>query len=397
MENNKEATLLDFLLLLTKWKKFIVSFFLLSVVVTAIIVLIVPKWWSASTMILLPSEEKGFGALALAGINLSSLGFGGDTEALAQKYLAILNSRRLADSTIAKFNLQKDYELEKYEDVLKEFSNNVSFSDNGDGTLTITAFFKNDSLKAPEMANYIVNQLDLINKELSTEKARFERQFVEAQFQKQWEKLRTAEDSLKNFQVKNNLLEIGSQVTQSIEKTTDLQLDKLKMEIQYNLMGEELGISHPKVRNIKKQIDELQKQITKIEEGKSEIALLLPSGTVPEIGISYYRLRRDVELQAKIIEFLLPQVEQAKFQEAKDTPTLQVLDTAHPPEIRSKPKRTITVLIVGFASLILAILWVAIIENYKKLAQTSPESYEKVNEVAKNLGLGKYVTKVSEL
>ena len=393
-ENPKEATLLDFLIILTKWKKFIITFCFIAALVTSIIVLVIPKWWASSATIMLPSEDKGFGALALAGINLSSLGFGGDTEALAQKYIAILNSRKLADTTIKKFNLQELYEIEIYEYVLEEFKNNTSFKDNGDGTIGITAVFKEDSLKAAEMANFMVNQLDIINKKLATEKARNYRIFIENQFNQQWEKLTLAEDSLKFFQEKTGLLEVESQVKESIEKTLDLHIEKLQIEIQYNLLKKELGSSHGQVLALQSQINELQKQISKIEKGESEIEFILPSSEIPDLGLTYYRLRREVELQGKIIEFLLPQVEQAKFQEAKDTPTLQVLDEAVPNELRARPKRTITVLLFTVLAFVLSIIYIAIMENYNRLAQKSPESYEKVNEVIKNLGLEKFADKL---
>ncbi len=77
-ENKKEATLLDFLIILTKWKKFIITFCFLVALTTAIVVLVIPKWWASSATIMIPGEDKGFGALALAGLNLSSLGFGGE-------------------------------------------------------------------------------------------------------------------------------------------------------------------------------------------------------------------------------------------------------------------------------------------------------------------------------
>lgn len=392
-KNKKEATLLDFLIILTKWKKFIISFCLFTALVTAIVVLVIPKWWSSSATILLPNEEKGFGALALAGLNLSSLGFGGDTEALAQKYIAILNSRRLADATIKEFDLQKLYDIEIYEYVLEEFKNNTSFNDNGDGTIEILAIFEEDSLKAAEMANFMVNQLDIINKELATEKAKSYRIFIENQLNQQWQKLTLAEDSLKSFQERTGLLEIESQVKESIEKTLDLYIEKLQIEIQYNLLNNELGNSHGEVLILKKQIDELQTQISKIEKGESDIDLILPSNEIPEIGLKYYRLKREVELRGKIIEFLLPQVEQAKFQEAKDTPTLQILDKALPRELRARPKRTITVLIFTALALLLSIIYIAIMENYNRLAENSPESYEKLNKVIKNLGLEKFAKK----
>jgi len=49
----------------------------------------------------------------------------------------------------------------------------------------------------------------------------------------------------------------------------------------------------------------------------------------------------------------------ARIQELRDTPTVTVLDVATPPEIRSKPKRSMIVMAsTGFAG-VLALAWVA--------------------------------------
>ena len=59
----------------------------------------------------------------------------------------------------------------------------------------------------------------------------------------------------------------------------------------------------------------------------------------------------------KIMEFILPQFEQAKIQEAKDTPTVQILDEAVQPIKKHRPKRMIIVLFYGLLSFIFSILY----------------------------------------
>ena len=73
--------------------------------------------------------------------------------------------------------------------------------------------------------------------------------------------------------------------------------------------------------------------------GTQNTRLFIPLNEAPDLGLNYIRHYREVSLQQKILEFLLPQYEQAKIQEAKDTPTVQVLDKAVTPVKRKKPKR----------------------------------------------------------
>ena len=99
---------------------------------------------------------------------------------------------------------------------------------------------------------------------------------------------------------------------------------------------------------------------------------------VPDLGLKYARLYREVMLQEKILEFLLPQYEQAKIQEAKDTPTVQVLDEAVIPVKRVKPKRAFFVLFCGALSLFVSICTILLIESFNNLQYKSPERYEKI-------------------
>ena len=88
--------------------------------------------------------------------------------------------------------------------------------------------------------------------------------------------------------------------------------------------------------------------------------LFLRFEEVPEIGVGYARLYREVVLQEKIMEFLLPLYEQAKIQEAKDTPTVQVLDEAVIPIKKHRPKRAIMVVFFGMLSVIFSVLYWAL-------------------------------------
>ena len=69
----------------------------------------------------------------------------------------------------------------------------------------------------------------------------------------------------------------------------------------------------------------------------------------------FIRLERELEVQGEIFQFLTQQFEQARIQEIRDTPTLQVLDIGIPRERRSSPQRILTVIMVFVLSLILAI------------------------------------------
>jgi uncharacterized protein involved in exopolysaccharide biosynthesis len=92
---------------------------------------------------------------------------------------------------------------------------------------------------------------------------------------------------------------------------------------------------------------------------------------LPEIGLEMARLFREVEIQTRLLTFLLPQYEQAKIQEVKDTPTVQIIDPAVPPQLKNSPKRMFIVLGAFFSSLLIGMI---IALNLESLQQARAEN-----------------------
>jgi tyrosine-protein kinase Etk/Wzc len=66
---------------------------------------------------------------------------------------------------------------------------------------------------------------------------------------------------------------------------------------------------------------------------------------VPDVALQYVRLKRSVEVQTSVYTMLLGEYEKARIEEARDTPVVQVLDKAAPPNLRSRPKRKMLVVV----------------------------------------------------
>jgi uncharacterized protein involved in exopolysaccharide biosynthesis len=82
-------------------------------------------------------------------------------------------------------------------------------------------------------------------------------------------------------------------------------------------------------------------------------------GKFPSLKQQGARLALDAEIQRKVFTLLTAQYEDARVQETRDTPTVAVLDRARPPQLKSKPKRSIIVLFATVVATLMAIGWVA--------------------------------------
>src|SRR5205814_6408063 len=73
----------------------------------------------------------------------------------------------------------------------------------------------------------------------------------------------------------------------------------------------------------------------------SDIAGDFPSiRKLPLVGVEWANLYRETKIQETVYELLTQQYELAKIQEAKEIPTVKVLDPAMMPERKSFPPRT---------------------------------------------------------
>jgi len=97
----------------------------------------------------------------------------------------------------------------------------------------------------------------------------------------------------------------------------------------------------------------------------------------PNTSLQYLDAVRDLKYQEAIWEILAKQFEVAKLDEAKDFPLVQVLDKAIPPEKKSKPKRSLIVILAVLVAFFLAVIWAFISEAMQR-AKEQPEQAERM-------------------
>ena len=403
----KDISLIDYLSILIKWKKAIIINCFTVCFVVAVISLIVPKLYTSRTTILPPTDDSGgFGLSSLLG-NLPVGGLGIGMSGLSEStytFIAILNSRTVMESVAKKFELQDRYKAENMEETIKTLHENVLVEINDEGTITLEAKAKTKSFSfgdednetkeiARNMANFFIEQLDNVNRRLKLEKARNTRTFIEKRYNQNLDDIRKAEEEFKDFQEQHGAVALPEQTAAMITAAAELKAQTILKEVEVGVLRKFVSSTHPNYIKAQTEVNELNgklkefKSSQKNETGKKNesVNLFLPLDDVPEIGLHYMRLFREVKLQEKLLEFLLPQYEQAKIQEMRDTPTVQVLDPAVKPEKKSKPKRMLIVLAAGFISVIFVLITVYIIVNIEHIKIVNPERYKRINTLLSEL------------
>lgn len=100
----------------------------------------------------------------------------------------------------------------------------------------------------------------------------------------------------------------------------------------------------------------------------------------PSTSLRYLDAVRNLKYHEGIYEMLAKQFEMAKLDEAKNSPLIQVLDKAMPPEKESKPKRSQIVMLAMLAAFFIAAIWAFISEALAR-SGSDPEQGARLQEL----------------
>ncbi|MCA9731287.1 MAG: hypothetical protein H6696_01055 [Deferribacteres bacterium] len=369
MIENKIFNMQVLKLLYQSRRRFIKIFFI-SAIITTLASLTLPEWYQSSAKIMPPVEEGGLSNFAamLSDLPLKALGLGSGVSEDAILFTATLTSRTVMESVVNKFDLINRYDAKNLEEAVKTLRDHAGIVIDDEGTLTIFAeargswfcFFSEDARNearstARDMTNFLIEELDIVNKRLKSERARNSRTFVEKRYQQNVDDLAAAENDLKSFQQKYGMIALPEQTEATIKAAAELKAQIVMKEIELGVLEQSVSKTHSEYKQVQRELNEFRKKYEEfnapLDYGNSKgekIEVFVPLEDAPEVGLMYARKFREVFIQEKILEFLLPQYEQAKIKEAQDTPTVQVLDDASFPIKKHRPKRSILIAFFTF-------------------------------------------------
>ena len=368
-KKDDEISLIDLAITLAKHKKLILGAPLIVAVVVAIYSFFIPPIYTADTQMLPPQQQSSASAM------LSQLGALGGMAGAAginnpnDTYVAMLKSRTIQDIMIKRFKLQAVYETKTPEKTRKALNGATTIKVGKDGIIGISVDDKNPQ-RAAMLANGYVDALQQLTQVFAVTEASQRRLFYEKQLLQAKQNLGDAEIALKQLQEKTGIIHLDAQAQLGIGTAAGLKGQIAMKEVELGAMRTFATASNPEIIRTQQTLGGLRAQLAKVETGT------VASGKVPETGLEYIRKTRDFKYAETIYEMLARQFELAKIDEAKQSSLIQVLDKAIPPEQKSKPKRSMMVLLSAVATGFLTILYVFIkeaLQNAKKDTETEAQ------------------------
>ncbi len=384
----------------------------LGLIISTLVAFLIPKSYT-STAQLMPPDTQSSSGLAMMAAMASKVGGGlgsvaGDllgVKSSGALFVGVLRSQTAQDRLIQQFNLRNIYGKRLIVDARTKLDENTSISeDRKSGIITISVT-DHSPQRAAALANAYVDELNSLVSELSTSSAHRERVFLEDRLKVAKRDLDLAVNDLAQFSSKNNTLDIQQEGKAMLDAAGSIAGEMIAAQSQLEGLRQIYTDNNPRVRSLNARVGELRKQLEKLggakasgdravapaggQPGDSPTALNseLPYPTIhslPLLGAKYADYYRRAKIQETVFELLTEQYELAKVQEAKETPSVKVLDPGTIPEKKAFPPRLLIIFLGTFLAVSLCVVWVVGANHWN---QADPQDPRKLlaQEVAATL------------
>jgi capsule polysaccharide export protein KpsE/RkpR len=322
---------------------------------------------SGLSSLALPSLLRASGASSNLTAGLANDMFG--VKSSGALFAKVLQSRSVEDTLIQDFKLRQRYSWfggMYWEDARAKLESRTKISeDKKSGVISIMAKDRDPAL-ARDMANAYVQQLDHVIVQVATSAARREREFLEQRLQEEKKTLADSEQRFSSFASNSMALDVPEQTRVMLEASAKLQGELIVARSELKGLEETYTGENPRVKTVRARIGELERELKRINGQSvpgdaasthaSDAASPYPSvKDLPKVGTAWAELYRERKIHETVYEMLTQQYEMARVQEAREIPTVRVLDPAELPE-KVHPRPLNVILIGALVSVILACL-----------------------------------------
>jgi uncharacterized protein involved in exopolysaccharide biosynthesis len=368
---------------------FTVIAFLLPKRYTATAHLMPPDYSSASQLAMsLPSLSGkddegggggggGLGVGSVMGFASKLLGFSTSGSLIA----GVLQSRTVEDGIIAQFDLMELYSAKYPEDARKTLESNTEIKEDPKTGIIAVSFEDEDQKRAAAVAHAYIENLNHVLEGVNASSAHRERVFIDQRLAEVKKELDASAREFSEFSSANSAIDIPEQAKAMVGAAADLEAKLIAAQSMLGGLKQIYTDSNVNVRQMEATVAELQKQIDQFG-GKDVIPAggttlpknqLYPSvRQLPLLGVKYLDLYRRTKIDEAVFEFLTKQGEIARVEEARDVPSVQVLDPAVVPQKKTSPHRLLIMLIGMCFTFLAGAAWLVGAARWERIDPQDP-------------------------
>jgi uncharacterized protein involved in exopolysaccharide biosynthesis len=328
--NNNDINSGNLIVFFYRWRKPLIMVSAVAAICSIIVSLIIEDKYK-STVVLFPTTTSSISKALLSENNTGKedvMQLGEEEE--AEQMLQILNSDRIRNRIVEKYNLMKHYDIsenEKYRHtkLQKEYNSNISFERTEFMSVEINVL-DHSADTAALIANDISNLIDTINNEMRKVVAMQAYRIVEQKYNDQKNTIQVLEDSL-NVLRRKGIIDYESQA----ERLT-----------------EQLAIAIVQGKN--GAVKELERRLNVLGEGGS-----------------YVILNNQLEFETEKLTLVHAKYEEAKMDSESSLQHKFIVNSAFAAEKKSYPIRWLIVVVSTLASFLLTLILLLFVESIKSI------------------------------
>jgi capsule polysaccharide export protein KpsE/RkpR len=206
------------------------------------------------------------------------------------------------------------------------------------------------------------------------------RVFIEKRLGQMDTSLAAASESLKAFQEANKVASVEDETKAAIDAYAKMKSELSLQEAEYEAARSGASDENPYIDDLRREVEASQGELRKIEQGGGAGGFGVGFGVsferLPAVAAQFARRYQDFKIQQEAYAALYEQYEYARVLEARDAPTLTVLDYAQPPERRSFPRRVAIGGAVLIFSLVAGLAFALVAEYFVSIKTARPEEYQ---------------------
>jgi len=357
----------------------------LALAISTAIAFLIPRRYDSTASIMPPDSMNGSsGAMMAMLAGKASPGLAAmagnllEMKSTGALFVDLLRSRTVQDHLVERFELQKVYRVRYKQDARTILSERTGISeDRKSGVITLTVIDTSPQ-RSHDMAQAYVEELNNLVSEVSTSSARRERIFIEQRMASVKADLDDAEKQFGTFASKNTALDIPAQGKATVEAAANLQGRLIAAQAELSGLRQIYTNNNVRVRAAEARVNELQQKLNEIggndpQGNEKEARMLFPSiRKLPILGVTYADLYLQTKIQETVFELLTQQYEMAKVQEAKEIPSVKVLDAAVVPTKKTFPPRAVLTVLGTLVGLAAAITWILLKTRWDSVEASDP-------------------------
>jgi len=343
-------------------RRFLLQCAAVGLLISTLVAFLIPKSYTANEELMPPDSHSptgmalmaGLAAQAGAGSSNGISGLAGDLLGLKNSgalFVGVLRSETAQTRLVEQFDLQRVYGRKLLVDARTKLDENTAIAEDRKSGIISISVIDHDPQRAASIAN-----------------AYLERVFLDERLVVVKRDLDEATDQLAQFSSKNATLDMQTEGRAMLDAAGTLAGQLVAAQAQLEGLRQIYTNDNSRVRALNARVTELRNQLKKLGGTEADAAKAgdgpapangMPYPTIrslPMLGAKYSDFYRRAKIEETVFELLTEQSELAKVEEAKETPSVKVLDQARVPERKSSPARLMIMLLGTFLAFTLGIV-----------------------------------------